>query len=196
MWDWSNQSLQKKAPDHTSLASVYDDINLNRQSHTPVPTSYHPNPLQDPSFSFEQMHDYIEKMLQKYNLTEMSLIACDYTPQTWEEMYNIYGDYQRARTAFLKLIAYANLKDLIRLGLDEEDITQLKDGITPENFNTHLKIPFDFGGDMSFNNFAFIRTHHTHSNIHRILDMQIAGGFLMRYKKIYIPYFEGKFYYD
>lgn len=196
MWDWSNQPLQKKASHSASLASVYDDINLEQHPHTPLPTSYHPQQPLDNIRSFEQIEPQVEYLLKKYNLENMQLIAREYTPQTWEEMYNIFADYQRARTAFLKLIAYANLKDLILLGLNEEDISLLKNGITPENYNTHLKIPFDFGGDLSFNNFGFVRTHHAHSNIHRILDMQIAGGFLLKYKKIYIPYFEGKFYYD
>lgn len=196
MWDWSNQPLTKKAPHNSSLINVYEDINLDRQSHMSLPTSYSSHPTQESADNFEQMYSHVSYLLKKYNIDDMQLIPKNYTPQTWEDMYNIYTDYQRARTAFLKMIAYSNLKDLIRLGLDDMDISQLKNGITPENYNTHLKIPFDFGGDLSFANFGFIRTHHAHSNIHRILDMQIANGFLIKYKKIYIPYFEGKFYND
>lgn len=194
MWDWSNQPLQKKTACHTSLASVYGDINLDE--HSQLPTSYHPCPHPSIPSDINELQYQIEPLLKKYNLENMQLLIKDYTPQTWEEMYSIFAEYQRTRSAFLKLIAYTNLKDLIRMGLDEDDISQLKNGITPENYNTHLKIPFDFGGNLNFNNFSFLRTHHTHSNIHRILDMQIANGFLLKYKKIFIPFFDGKFYYD
>lgn len=193
MWDWSNQPIQKKTPDNGSLTTAYEEINLKRPPQ--IPAFYRPNTdIED--YSIDEMRDYIHALLTKYGLNNMHLILKDYTSQSWKEMYGIFNNYQRARTAFLKLISYSEVKNLIKLGLDENEISRLKEGITPENFNTHIKIPFDFGGTLDFSNFSFIRTHHTHSNIHRILDMQIAKGFFLKHQKIFVPSFEGKFYYD
>lgn len=193
MWDWSNQPIQKKTPDTGSLTNAYEEISLKRPQQ--IPAFYRPN-TDIENYSIDEMRDYIQALLAKYGLDNMHLILKDYTSQSWKEMYSIFNNYQRARTAFLKLISYSEVKNLIKLGLSENEISRLKEGITPENFNTHIKIPFDFGGSLDFSNFSFIRTHHTHSNIHRILDMQIAKGFFLKHQKIFVPFFEGKFYYD
>lgn len=193
MWDWSNQPIQKKTPDTGSLTNAYEEISLKRPQQ--IPAFYRPN-TDIENYSIDEMRDYIQALLAKYGLNNMNLILKDYTSQSWKEMYSIFNNYQRARTAFLKLISYSEVKNLIKLGLSENEISRLKEGITPENFNTHIKIPFDFGGSLDFSNFSFIRTHHTHSNIHRILDMQIAKGFFLKHQKIFVPFFEGKFYYD
>ena len=193
MWDWSNQPIQKKTPDTGSLTNAYEEISLKRPQQ--IPAFYRPN-TDIENYSIDEMRDYIQALLAKYGLNNMNLILKDYTSQSWKEMYNIFNNYQRARTAFLKLISYSEVKNLIKLGLSENEISRLKEGITPENFNTHIKIPFDFGGSLDFSNFSFIRTHHSHSNIHRILDMQIAKGFFLKHQKIFVPFFEGKFYYD
>lgn len=193
MWDWSNQPIQKKTPDTGSLTNAYEEISLKRPQQ--IPAFYRPN-TDIENYSIDEMRDYIQALLAKYGLNNMHLILKDYTSQSWKEMYSIFNNYQRARTAFLKLISYSEVKNLIKLGLSENEISRLKEGITPENFNTHIKIPFDFGGSLDFSNFSFIRTHHTHSNIHRILDMQIAKGFFLKHQKIFVPFFEGKFYYD
>ena len=193
MWDWSNQPIQKKTPDTGSLTNAYEEISLKRPQQ--IPAFYRPN-TDIENYSIDEMRDYIQALLAKYGLNNMHLILKDYTSQSWKEMYNIFNNYQRARTAFLKLISYSEVKNLIKLGLSENEISRLKEGITPENFNTHIKIPFDFGGSLDFSNFSFIRTHHSHSNIHRILDMQIAKGFFLKHQKIFVPFFEGKFYYD
>lgn len=190
MWEWSNRTKNSKYGENASLIRAYDDI-------TPqdLPTHFSKENEQNiPSVS--EMQEIVLSLLAHYNLKQMYLLKKDYTPQTWKEMSSIFTEYQRARKAFLKLIAYSNIKECIKLGLDDEDISQLKIGITPENYNTHLKLPFDFGGNLNFNNFSLIKTHHTHSDIHRIMDYQIGCGFLLKYKKIFIPYFDGKFYYD
>lgn len=195
MWEWSNHNSKNKNKTATSLLSAYDDLSLNPSSDL-TPSSSIPQIENDEALGMSEMQNTIEAMMAKFNLRQMTLIKKDYTPHTWEEMSSIFNEYQRARNAFLKLLGYSNEEECKKLGLDEDDIAELKEGITPENFNTHLKLPFDFGGNLMLNNFSFIKTHKTHSNIHRILDFQINNGFLLKHKKIYIPYFEGKFYYD
>lgn len=196
MWEWSNQVNKPKRPEKISLLNAYDDLSLTEQLPSQFSSIAPTSIEQDHIPSISEMQNIAEKQLKEYQLSNMELIKKDYTPQTWQEMSSIFTEYQRARTAFLKLVAYSTLKDCIRLGFEDEEISMLKSGIVPENYNTHLKIPFDFGGNLSFNNFSLIKTHHIHSNIHRILDSQIACGFLLKHKKIFIPYFEGKFYDD
>ncbi len=193
MWDWSNQPIQKKTPAHGSLTSVYEEISLSRPSQSPA--FYRPNTNIE-NYTLEEMRHYLQPVLAQYGLHKMKLILKDYTSQSWKEMRSAFSDYQRARKNFLKLIAYSETANLIKLGLNNCEIALLKEGVTPENFNTHIKIPFDFGGSLDFENFSFIRTHHTHSNIHRVLDMQITNGFFLKHQKIFVPAFEGKFYYD
>lgn len=201
MWEWSNQNQFKKPQENTSLLNAYDDLTATSSTSPNLNSSF--SVTAKPEFStgtpvptMSEMQRIIEEKLQKYNLKNIQLLKKEYTPQTWQEMYSVFNEYQRMRNAFLKLIGYSNEADCRHLGLNDEDIALLKNSITPENFNTHLKIPFDFGGNLNITNFSFIKTHRCHSNIHRILDLQISSGFLLKHKKIYIPWFEGKFYYD
>lgn len=200
MWEWSNQTPKNKMQEATSLLDAYDDLTsvtpLSGISHQFSAVSSPEKNIEDSVPGLEEMQNLLQKKIEKYNLRNMQLIKKDYSPQTWQEMYSIFNEYQRTRNAFLKLIGYSNAKECERLGLSQYDIELLKDNIAPENYNTHLKIPFDFGGNLSLSNFSLVKTHHTHSNLHRIMDMQIAGGFLLKHKKIFIPWFEGKFYYD
>ncbi len=186
MWDWSIKSEGRKIPDKKepvnsyesgSALNLYDDA--SRQN-----------------LSSAQIKQDIIQLLHIYKLDKMQLLTPHYAPKTWEEMHHIFNEYQRKRSAFLKMVGYGDKEELEAVGLSFSDIELLKRGIAPENYNTHLKIPFDFGGDTEFENFSLIRTHHTHSNIHRMIDYQIANGFLLKEKFIYLPYFEGRFYYD
>lgn len=186
MWDWSIKSSDRKIPEKKEQVNSYEngfDINL------------YENPTEN-NLSSEQIKQEVLKLLHIYKLDKMQILTQAYAPKTWEEMHLIFAEYQRKRAAFLKMISYGDKDELERMGLSFQDIELLKRGIAPENYNTHLKIPFDFGGNTDFENFSLIRTHHTHSNIHRIIDYQIANGFLLKEKFIYLPYFEGRFYYD
>lgn len=186
MWDWSIKSEGRKIPLKKEHVNSYDiGLNTDLYEHT-----------SETNLSAEQLKQDILKLLHIYKLEKMQLQPQQYAPKTWEEMHFIFNEYQRKRSAFLKMVGYGDKEELIAIGLSTQDIELLKKGIAPENYNTHLKIPFDFGGNCDFENFSLIRTHHIHSNIHRIIDYQIANGFLRKEKFIYLPYFEGRFYYD
>lgn len=184
MWDWSIKSEGRQIPLKKEQVNSYDhgfDISLYEDA-------------SEINLSAEQIKQNVIKLLHIYKLDNMQLKEQAYAPKTWEEMHNIFTEYQRKRSAFLKMAGYSSPSELEKMGLSPQDINLLKKGIAPENFNTHLKIPFDFGGKNDFENFSLIKTHHVHSNIHRIIDYQIANGFLLREKFIYLPYFEGRFY--
>ena len=186
MWDWSIKSEGRKIPQKKEQAESYEN-GLGLALYELAAEN---------SLSSEQIRQDVMHLLRIYKLDNMQLLPQHYAPKTWEEMHLIFAEYQRKRSAFLKMIGYANVSELEKMGLSWQDIELLKKGIAPENYNTHLKIPFDFGGNTDFENFSLIRTHHTHSNIHRVIDYQIANGFLLKEKFIYLPYFEGRFYYD
>lgn len=203
MWEWSNK-LKKKPEEKpsTSLLAAYDDLLsppegsfLFRQAESGKPSSRPGNPDQEAPSSSE-MKQIVRDRLTEYSLTEMNILERAYDPQSWQEMSNFFDEYQRARSYFLKLVGYSETDACRNLGMSRQDIRLLKEGISPENFNVHIKIPFDFGGTLDFGNFSLVRTHPTHGLIHKIIDLQIENNFLRKNKKIFLPYFEGKIYND
>ena len=111
-------------------------------------------------------------------------------------MNRLYEEFQRTRVIFLKRLAYAEQENCRAVGLDDEDIALLKKGLTPENVNTHLQIPFDFGGTAELSNLCLLRTHPVHENIHKIIDLQFNNNFLKLQKRLLIPWYGGKIYHD
>ena len=195
MWEWSKQKIQNiSIPAHerdTSLLAAYDDL-----LPTPVPPTSSVPPTVNETYDSRSMKQLLEQKLEEFKLSKFTLIEKSYDPQYWTQMDQYYGEYQHTRTRFLKLLAYSALDECRQAGLDDDDINLLKNGIAPENYNTHLKIPFDFGGEVDFNNYCLIQTHPRHVNLHKIFELQISSDFLRLQKKLFIPWFDGKVYYD
>lgn len=194
MWEWSKQKIRNiSIPAHkkdTSLLAAYDDL-LPEAAPVPVPS-----PADNETYDCRSMKQLLEQKLEEFNLSKFTLVEKNYDPQYWTQMDQYYDEYQHTRTRFLKLLAYSALDECRKAGLNEDDINLLKSGITPENYNTHLKIPFDFGGEVDFGNYCLIRTHPQHINLHKIFELQISGDFLRLQKKLFIPWYDGKVYYD
>ena len=196
MWEWSKQKIQNisipaRQP-NTSLLNAYDDL-------LPVSApdlSTDTQPEQNAEREHQNLKSILEQKLREYNLSGFTLLEKNYHPQFWTQMDQYYEEYQHTRTRFLKLLAYSALDECSRAGLSEKDISLLKEGIAPENYNTHLKIPFDFGGKVEFGNYCLIKTHPQHDNLHKIIELQISNGFLQKHKKLFIPWFEGKICHD
>ena len=195
MWDWTKNRRQSPssstAPRQpTSLLRAYEDL---RRRHKPLETRWQdgeniPHP--------EEIQALLQQKIAEYRLKDITLRLRDYTPQTWPEMERSFEEYIKARAVFLKRLAYEETEACLSLGLDNMAIHQLKQGYAPENFNTHLKIPFDFGGSLEPDNFSLVKTHPVHARLHHLFDLQIESGFLKNRYLIYIPWFEGKIYHD
>ena len=142
------------------------------------------------------MKNILIRKMERLNLKNLKLKECTYHPHTWEDMNKDSTEYQRIRKTFLKLIGYSYEEDCRKIGFDDEDIKLLKSKKSPENYNTHIKIPLDFGGDLSFQNLSLVKSHPCHDLIHSLIEMQIGNRFLQKHKIIYIPWFEGMFYHD
>ena len=170
----------------SSLADHYDDF-LNKKVEKETETI---------STIPEKMLSLLKKRLDKYGLNNIQLIEKSYVPLTWQETAQIFKDYPRNRAAFLKTIAYSNIDECMRLGLKDKDLKLMKLGISPENYNTHLKIPFDFGGTLDFENFSLIKSHPTHDQIHNLIELQISNDYLRINKKVFIPSFKERIYND
>lgn len=147
--------------------------------------------------SQEILHDlsYWEKLFQKMNFPGMDLVEATIFPVTLLEKINRRKQYKRVKRDFLKYLAYNYVTDLRELGLDEDSIFYFKKGIVPDNFNVHLKIPFDYTGVADFSNLILIQNRPFHEEIHRFIDMQMDGmGNNMRPVRLYIPVPPGKVY--
>lgn len=182
MWQWSRK-LFKKHKDVIETDFITDDKN------TPVISKPENNDT-------EELKQILEDKIKEYGLKNITLVECPYEAQTWPEMDNSFTEYQKNRVAFLKLLAYEHKNECMKLGLTPDDINMMKHGLAPENYNTHIKIPFDFGGSNELKNLALIKSHPTHDLFHSIIDFQIEHGYLKKNQKILVPYFEERIYHD
>ena len=182
MWDWSKDS---KKPNISLLYNKYintDSIlsdNISHKNLTPI-----------------EMQSILYEEISKFNLSNIQLRQCNYIPHTWKDMNKHFNEYLQTRRKFLQLLGYSFKDKCLKFGFSEEDIEKLKNGICPENHNAHIKIPFDFGGNISFDNLCLIKTHPLHIQLHSLIEFQIGSGFLQQYKIIYIPWIKGYFYND
>ena len=184
MWEWSKS--REKNTDQKSLKSHLGNLLFSPETPSSAPKI--PSP--------EQMKNYLVSEIKKENLSCLELKKCAYHPQTWDEMTNSSKQYLKIRKTFLKLIGYSAQEECKKIGFNKEDIELLKNKISPENYNTHIKIPLEFGGKLDMDNLCLIKTHPLHDQIHHLIEIQICCGFLQKYKFIYIPWFEGKIYHD
>ncbi len=138
---------------------------------------------------------YWEAKFQKMNFPGMDLVEATAYPLTLLEKINRKKQYARVKRDFLRYVSYNYVNDLRNAGLDEDSIFYFKKGIIPENFNVHIKIPFDYTGEVDFSNMCLIQNIPYHEDIHRFIDMQMEGmASHLRPRKLYIPVPTGKVY--
>lgn len=200
MLEWTRHKLQKKTQAFNSLADAYDDLLYEYKETINYSELHHPENEQFPSVDTPQtvspqdMENELRQLLEVLNLPGIELSLQSATPKSWDEMNFCYAEYSRQRPEFLKLLGNRCQDECLAIGLRKEEIQILQQGISPENFNTHLKIPLNFGGMVNINNFALVQTHPTHENLHKIIDVQLENNFLQTYRKIFIPVFPGRIY--
>lgn len=130
-----------------------------------------------------------------FNLPSMSLVEVSYNPLDMSARMEMRRMFKKIRRDFLRYIAYYNQAELEEAGVEDKGIRSLKKGKSPENFDVHLKVPYDYGGKNEFSNMIFIQTHPFHEDIHKFIDMQTTSQpFGCRLSKLYIPVAEGRVY--
>ena len=136
-----------------------------------------------------------EAKFQEMNFPGMDLVEATAYPLSLLEKVSRKKQYKRMKNDFLKYLCYHLVNDLREAGLTEDDIFYLKKGILPENFNIHLKIPFDYTGSVNFSNMVLMQNLPYHEDIHRFMDMQMKDmpiGTIP--EKLYIPVPTGSVY--
>ena len=201
MWEWSGRILKKTSPASAkSLLAAYNDLLLQTAPATPHIVKDQDIAADDRTSLLPpappQMRQYLLTHLADFGFSRMTLRECSYDPQNWQEMDKSWTEYLRIREIFLKLLGYSHADECLKAGLDKNDIKLLRGSIAPENYDIHMKIPFDFGGTLSFDNLCLIQTHPRHDLIHRLIDLQIENNYLRTHKKIWLPWFDGKIYHD
>ncbi len=124
----------------------------------------------------------------------MELIEVNYVMLDANWLSELRKAFKRTRRDFLKYVGYHHVNELIAAGMDEEDIKLVKKGKAPENFNIHVRVPFDYGGTNSFSNLVLIQTHPYHNEIHRFIDMQTLIQPNLKPMKLFLPSPKGKVY--
>ncbi len=136
-----------------------------------------------------------ELQLRQAGLPGMALAEVSYSPLDKDWHLDMIKGFKRIRRDFLKYVAYHNLDDLVTAGVNDEGIKMLKAGRAPENFDIHIKIPLEYGGNNEFSNLCLIQTRPFHEGIHKFVDMQTSNlreGEILR--SIFIPIPKGKVY--
>lgn len=183
MWEWSNEKTKHPEKDKSSLHDAYATY-LPQE-----PSIKHIDSAKAPSLS--DMENTLKKKIKELGLKEIELRLLDFAPLSWEKNSRFFDEHIRARKALLKIIGYSHADLCQKAGFSADDISFLKQSLSPENFNVHVKIPFDFGGSPSLENMCLIKTHPIHDQIHSLLEYQLEKDFLKHHKKLYIPYFNG-----
>ena len=166
----------------------------------PAPQPYAPQPYAPqgrpsaPTGNPENDRSLWEWQFSQMNLPNMELIEVNYVMLDANWLSELRKAFKRTRRDFLKYVGYHHVNELIAAGMDEEDIKLVKKGKAPENFNVHVRVPFDYGGTNSFSNLVLIQTHPYHNEIHRFIDMQTLIQSNLKPSKLFLPSPPGKVY--
>lgn len=83
-------------------------------------------------------------------------------PVETEELRKAFDSTERKK--FVKDLA-KDTEKLKKAGLSDADITDMEDGLVPEGWNVHHKLPLDDGGDNSLENLVLIKNEPYHKTI-------------------------------
>lgn len=110
--------------------------------------------------TFKVIDDSGEVLNEVKNIERVS--DFNYVKKNAEELAKLRKEFNTIyKSDFLKKLATENADDLKRLGLSEDQIKGMIDGIQPKGFEVHHKFSLDDGGDNSFDNLILIddRSH-------------------------------------
>lgn len=167
------------------------------QPYAPAPQPYAPQPAVMPAQGGNAPEERAlwEWQFKQTGLVNMDLIEADYVPLDPNWLSELRKAFKRTRRDFLKYVGYHHVNELMAAGMNEDAIKLVKKGKAPENFNIHIRVPFDYGGTNNFNNLVLIQTHPYHTEIHRFIDMQTLSQPNLKPRKLYLPAPKGKVYF-
>ncbi len=146
-----------------------------RESASPYSNAFEETRNHPPAMIVDDFGDRTlwELQLNNSNLPGMELNELNLIPYDHIYINEMRRGFKRARRDFIKFVCYNNQQDLFAAGMEDTDVSLLRKGIVPENFNIHRKVPYEYGGNNDFSNLCLIQTHPYHDNLHKFLDMQI-----------------------
>jgi hypothetical protein len=121
----------------------------------------------------------------------------DYTKRDREQYKELKREYGReGRRQFLESLGNDEDKvaKLRRSGLSEEDISKIKRGLVPEEYEVHHKLPLDNGGTNSIDNLMLVRKNPYHRGLTNYQNAKTSGMKVGETRKIAWPKFTGFFY--
>lgn len=171
----------------------------------PMPRMAHPLPSASSSYQTPQNaalptenagdRSMWEWQMSQMDLPNMELLEVNYVMLDPRWRLELRKAFKRARRDFLKYVGYHHVNELLSAGIDEEGIRKIKKGKAPENFNVHVRVPFDYGGTNDFSNLVLIQTHPFHVAIHKFIDMQtLSQPQGSKPRRLFIPAPKGKVY--
>ncbi len=171
----------------------------------PMPRMAHPMPPSHTSYQTPQNaamptenagdRSMWEWQMSQMDLPNMELLEVNYVMLDPRWRLELRKAFKRARRDFLKYVGYHHVNELLSAGIDENGIRKIKKGKAPENFNVHVRVPFDYGGTNDFSNLVLIQTHPFHVAIHKFIDMQtLSQPQGSKPRRLFIPAPKGKVY--
>ncbi len=197
MLEWTHRKIQNKSQGFSSLADAYDD--LLYECKEDVAHSIDKEKTKDIEIirapSVSDMEAELMPLLEVLGLKNVELTLQPVLMLEASQQRDFYAQLQRNIPMFLRLVG-ENCQDECRdAGMSDKMIARLAQGLCPENYTPHLKIPFEFGGMPSLGNLSLVKTHPVHDNLHQIIDVQLENNFAFEYGQIFVPVFEGRVYY-
>ena len=187
MLEWTHRKIQNKSQGFSSLADAYDDLLYDYKDDSDV--SY------EGIIQPHEMKSELMPMLEVLGLQNVDLQLCSFVLLDNDLLRANYEKYRNNIPVFLRLIGENCQEECQKAGMSEKMIARMGQGLCPENYTPHLKLPIEFGGMANLSNFSLVKTHPIHDNLHQIFDVQLENGFAFMQRKIFVPVFEGNIYY-
>ena len=197
MLEWTHRKIQNKSQGFSSLADAYDDLLYESKDETSTINNGEDLVATDEAPEFptvDEMRAQLEPLLEVLGLSNISLELYPLVSRNVEMINCGFEQFKRNIPLFLRLVGENCQDECRKSGMNDKAIAYLCQGICPENYTPHLKVPLDFGGMASLSNFSLVKTHPTHDNLHQIIDVQLENNFILGNEKIWLPVFQGKIY--
>lgn len=166
-----------------------------QQAPQPYAPQAQPQPIPQQPGNAEADRSLWEWQLQQFDLPNMDLIEAEFVLLDAQWLSELRKAFKRTRRDFLKYVGYHHVNELMAAGMDDESIRLVKKGKAPENFNIHVRVPFEYGGTNNFSNLVLIQTHPFHTELHRFIDMQTLAQPNFKPRRLFLPSPKGKVYF-
>ena len=197
MLEWTHRKIQNKSQSFSSLADAYDDLlyEYKDENVAVIDDMAMINSEDVPQYpTIDEMKNQLLPLLDVLGLKNIQLELYPWVLRNSELMKESYAQFRRNILHFLSLLGKNCQDECYKVGMSDKAIARLCQGICPENYTPHLKVPLNFGGMANLSNFSLVKTHPVHDNLHQIIDVQLENHFVFGQRQIWLTMFHGKIY--